>query len=133
MTKTDTNAAKNILENSKSRLKVYLVELLKSKTFSYETFGKEIEPFVTAELIKIFSEEGFIKKESDYHLASNKNEFPDFTLFTKPPFVIDYKSGNHSKKSAGVWTKTKNSNNDLGTLNKWPKNIKKFGGENIYF
>lgn len=85
-------------------------------------------------MISIFIGKDLIKTKKDYHLAENKNEFPDFTLLSvSPKLAIEIKSGNLSKKTKDKWTATKNSNNDMGTINKWYDKLEKFGGENIYY
>lgn len=122
-----------ILLSASNRLYGELNRIMKANKFNYRTFGTEIENYVSAELIKIFTEAGICKSESDYHIAKDKNEFPDFTLKSKQNLAIEVKSGNHFKLLNGKWIRVKNSNNDMGTLNKWPEKLKKFGGGNIYY
>jgi hypothetical protein len=62
-----------------------------------------------------------------------KNEFPDFTLLTNPMLAIEIKSGNHYKLQDGRWSSCSNSENDMGTLNKWPEKLRMFGGQYIYY
>jgi len=122
------------LISSKPKLLKYLKGLIKSENFSYINFGTAVEPFVQDKFIEIFTEGGFIKEKSDYRKAPHKNYFPDFTLLsTKPPLAIDIKAGNHSTNSKRGWVRTNNSENDLGTLNMWPKKLKEFGGDNMFF
>jgi len=125
--------AKQYLVNSKNQILQHLKQVVKTHRFNYRTFGTEIEEHVTDKLIEVFTKASFIKDESDYKIAENKNVFPDFILNSTPPLAIDIKSGNHSKKSRGRWTVCKNSNNDMGTLNMWEKKLKEFGGENIFY
>lgn len=123
-----------ILKSSEKKLLARLNQVVKKSKFQYRTFGTEIESSVTDMLISIFSSENLINTEKDYHLAENKNEFPDFTLLSvNPKLAIEIKSGNLSKKTKNKWVATKNSNNDMGTINKWYDKLKKFGGENIYY
>lgn len=133
MLKKDTKQAVAILLRVKGKLKKRLEEVLKEKKFKYETFGKEIEEYVTPELIALFTETGFIDSNADYKIAENKNAFPDFILHTNKPLGIEIKSGNHSKKAGNRWVGANNSQNDLGTLNSWPKKLRQFEGENIFF
>lgn len=130
--KKDLDAKKSLIASKKIILN-HLKRAVKDNPFNYRTFGMEIEDFISEILIEIFKKYGFIKNKKDYKLAPNKNYFPDFELKTRPLLAIDYKSGNMSKLSAGQWVSCKNSNNDMGTFNSWPKKIKKFGGGNIYY
>jgi len=130
----DNTNAKQYLLGSQDKLLKHLQQVVKSHSFNYRTFGTEIEEFVTAKLIEIFTEGGFIKSKTDYKIAENKNVFPDFILeSTTPPLAIEIKSGNHSKKDKGKWSLCTNSNNDMGTLNMWAEKLQKFGGENISY
>jgi len=123
-----------ILVKSKNIILKSLEKIIKNNTsFSYRTFGVDIEKYISEILIKIFKDNGLIQSKKDYFLAPDKNYFPDFELKTAPLLAIEYKSGNKIKLSKGRWVECKNSNNDMGTLNKWPEKIKKFGGENIYY
>ncbi len=101
--------------------------------FDYRTFGTAIEKHLSNIIVKIFKERGFIRNNRDYIVAPHKNYFPDFELKTAPPIAIEFKSGNKSQNRKGKWVTVKNSENDMGTLNEWPKKIKRFGGENIYY
>lgn len=119
---------------SREEIRDYLQDVVSKNDFNYRTFGTEIEDYVTKKLVEIFKRGGFIKSEKDFKIASNKNEFPDFTLkCSDSHLAIEIKSGNHSKISGGSWTSCKNSNNDMGTLNVWQEKLEKFGGENIYY
>lgn len=121
------------LLSANKRISSSLRKALKNNEFEYQTFGKDIENYVTEVVIDIFEEAGLIRSERDYHLAHNKNEFPELTLLSSPkPIAIDVKSGNTYRKKGAAWRHTNNSNNDLGTLNTWPKKLSKFGGH-IYF
>ena len=125
---------KEYLVNSRAEILTYIQDVVQDNDFNYRTFGTEIEGYVTDKLVEIFSRGGFIKSEIDYKVASNKNEFPDFTVnCAGAPFAIEIKSGNHSKMSRKKWSTCNNSNNDLGTLNVWQDKLDKFGGENIYY
>lgn len=125
--------AVSLLTKNKDRLLTYLQKVVANGDFHYRIFGTQIEDYLTGEIIKLFTENGFIKTLSDYHLTQDKNEFPDLTLFTTPPLVLEIKSGNRSSLSKGEWTETNNSENDMGTLNMWQEKLRKFGGENIYY
>ena len=121
------------LQSSRGKILVYLKKIVNGEDFNYRTFGTDIEEHLTAVLIKLFKEGGFIKSGKDYIVAPDKNYFPDLELKTKPPLAIEFKSGNSSQYRKGKWVTVKNSENDMGTLNKWPLKIAKFGGENIYY
>ncbi|MBU2539745.1 hypothetical protein KJ786_01105 [Patescibacteria group bacterium] len=121
------------LKSSKNKILNYLKKVVNDKDFNYRTFGTAIEEHLTEVLIKLFKEGGFIKSNRDYIVAPDKNYFPDLELKTKPPLAIEFKSGNSSQYRKGKWVTVKNSENDMGTLNKWPLKIAKFGGENIYY
>jgi hypothetical protein len=125
--------ATRILKASRRFILNSLRRVIINRTFNYRTFGTEIEDYLSDILVEIFKKRRIIKTDKDYALAPDKNYFPDFELKVKPPLAIDYKTGNASKLSDGKWVNCKNSNNDLGTLNSWPKKIKKFGGDNIYY
>ena len=127
------NKAKEILINSKNTILNHLKNEIINRDFNYETFGKEIESCLISKLIEIFKENSIIISDTDYKKADNKNEFPDFTLFTKPTLAIEIKVGNQNKKKGRSWVNCDNSNNDMGTLNKWQEKINQFGGENIYY
>lgn len=123
----------NYLQTAENKILSYLKKIVGSKDFSYRTFGTAIEEHLTDAIVKILTEGGFIKSDSDYSVSTNKNYFPDFELKTKPPIALEFKSGNRSQYRNGKWVRVKNSENDMGTLNEWPKKIEKFGGDNIYY
>lgn len=123
----------NYLKFSGNKVLSHLKKIVGNKDFNYRTFGTAIEEHLTDALVKILTEKGFIKSNADYIISPNKNYFPDFELKTTPPLAIEFKSGNKSQYRNGKWTPVKNSENDMGTLNEWPRKIKKFGGENIYY
>lgn len=125
--------AVRILLSSKKEILSYLKKVVSSKHFNYRTFGTAIEDYLIIVLIKIFKEAGFIRDKKDYKIAPHKNYFPDFELKTLPPVAVEFKSGNKSQNRNGKWTNVKNSENDMGTLNDWPRRIDKFGGGNIYY
>lgn len=125
---------KEALVSSRTRLIACLTRELETGDFEYKTFGTKIEKPIIDELIKIFTEGGYIRTEEDYKKAENKNQFPDFiVLSSPPPLAIEIKAGCHHKKKRNQWVDCKNSNNDLGTLLAWGGKIQKFGGENIYY
>lgn len=126
------NRAAKILKKARKRLHQHLSAVVTAKSFNYRTFGTEIEESIIDEIIKIFVESDLIKDESDYQIARNKNEFPDF-LLKSILLAVDIKSGSVNRKKGNEWVVTNNSNNDLGTLNEWPRKIDEFGEENIYF
>jgi hypothetical protein len=111
----------------------YLKKIVSNRDFNYRTFGTAIEEHLVGVLVKIFEESGFIKRKADYAIAPHKNYFPDFELKTLPPIAIEFKSGNRNQNRNGKWVKVKNSENDMGTLSEWPKKIKRFSGNNIYY
>ncbi len=111
----------------------YIKNVVNGRDFNYRTFGTEIEEYLVAAIIKVFEDAGFIKSKADYAVAPHKNYFPDFELKTSPPIAIEFKSGNRSQNRNGKWIRVKNSENDMGTLSEWPKRIKRFGGDNIYY
>lgn len=121
------------LQSSKGKILDYLKEIVGSKNFSYRTFGTDIEEYLTDAIVKILTEKRFIRNNIDYTISPNKNYFPDLELKTTPPLAIEYKSGNKSQYRNGKWVTVKNSENDMGTLNEWPRKIEKFGGDNIYY
>jgi len=125
--------AKQYLIQSVDQIVRHLQQTIKQHRFNYRTFGTEIEDFVTDKLVEILEKGSFIKTKNDYKIARTKNDFPDFTLKSNPYLALEIKSGNRSKISKGQWTTCKNSNNDMGTLNRWFKKIKQFGSENIYY
>src|SRR3989338_6375548 len=96
------------LTASKERLIKHIKNVIKSNSFNYKTFGTEIEDYVLDEIIAILKDGGFIKKESDYKKAQNKNQFPEIEIYTQPTIAVDVKSGNHSKKTGNTWVKCKN-------------------------
>ncbi len=130
--KKSTDAIK-FLQTSEGKILTYLKKIVGSKDFSYRTFGTTIEEHLTDAIVKILTEGGFIRSNSDYSVSPNKNYFPDFELKTKSALAIEFKSGNRSQYRGGKWVKVKNSENDMGTLNEWPRKIEKFGGDNIYY
>ncbi|MBS1516591.1 MAG: hypothetical protein JSS91_00730 [Bacteroidetes bacterium] len=121
------------MQEAKPQLLAFLQQVIIDNKFNYETFGKEIEKYLVSKIIEILTTKGIIKNDSDYHLAPNKNHFPELTLYTDPNLAIELKSGNHFKKTLGRWGTCKNSENDMGTLNSWGDKLEKFGGDNIYY
>ena len=121
------------LQSAEGKILSYLKKIVGNKDFSYRTFGTAIEEHLTDVIVKILTEGGFIKGGSDFSVSPNKNYFPDFELKTTPPLAIEFKSGNKSQYRNGKWVMVKNSENDMGTLNEWPRKIEKFGGDNIYY
>src|SRR3989338_922658 len=121
------------LQSTEGKILSYLKKIVGSKDFSYRTFGTAIEEHLTDAIVKILTEGGFIKSGSDFAVSPNKNYFPDFELKTTPYLAIEFKSGNKSQYRNDKWVVVKNSENDMGTLNEWPKKIEKFGGDNIYY
>ena len=121
-----------ILISSKKAILNNLRKVITSGSFDYRTFGTDIEVHISDVLIKNFKKAGLIKNNHDYFLAPDKNYFPDLELKITP-LAIEYKAGNKSKLSKGQWIIANNSNNDMGTFNKWPSKIKKFGKDNIYY
>lgn len=121
------------LQSSNNKILSYLKEIIEKTNFNYRTFGTAIEEHLAAIIIKVLKDGGYIKNNKDYVLAQDKNHFPDFELKTKNPLAVEFKSGNKSQYRNGKWVIVKNSENDMGTLNKWPYKIDKFGGENIYY
>lgn len=129
----DGEKAVHALISANKEILSYLKKVVNGREFNYRTFGTAIEEHLAVALIKIFEETGFIKDKTDYIVAPHKNYFPDFELKTSPPIAIEFKSGNRSQNRNGKWIRVKNSENDMGTLSKWPKKIKRFGGNNIYY
>lgn len=125
--------AVRVLISADQEILNYLKEVVRTKDFNYRTFGTAVEEHLTAAVIKIFKDAGFIKTKADYAVAPHKNYFPDFELKTLPPLAVEFKSGNRKQYRQGKWVKVKNSENDMGTLGEWPKRIKRFGGGNIYY
>ena len=123
----------NYLQSSGDKILNYLKKIVGSKNFNYRTFGTAIEEHLEDVIVKILTEGGFIANNTDYAVSPNKNHFPDFELKTIPHIAIEFKSGNKSQYRKGKWVTVKNSENDMGTLNEWPRKIAKFGGENIYY
>lgn len=121
------------LQSAEGNILSYLKKIVGSKDFSYRIFGTAIEEHLTDAIVKILTEGGFIKSSLDFVVSPNKNYFPDFELKTTPPLTIEFKSGNKSQYRNGKWVVVKNSENDMGTLNEWPRKIEKFGGDNIYY
>jgi hypothetical protein len=122
-----------VLMSCQERLLKSLKAVVATTKFNYRSFGIEIEDYVRKILVEVFRAAGFIKHETDYKVAKDKNEFPDFTLITKPNLAVEIKSGNRYKLDKGKWSPCNNSENDMGTIKEWPKKLKKFGGENIYY
>jgi len=127
------NEAIRVLISLKTKILRDLKEVVNAGDFDYRTFGTAIEKHLTDIIVSIFEKAGFIKNNKDYIVAPHKNYFPDFELKTAPPIAIEFKSGNRNQNRQGKWATVKNSENDMGTLNEWPKRIKKFGGKNIYY
>ena len=123
----------NYLQSSEGKILSYLKKTVENTAFNYRTFGTAIEEHVTNAIVKILTEGGFVKNNTDYAVSPNKNHFPDFELKTIPPLAIEFKSGNKSQYRNGKWATVKNSENDMGTFNEWPRKIEKFGGDNIYY
>ena len=121
------------LQSAEGKILSYLKKIVGSKDFSYRTFGTAIEEHLADAIVKVLTEGGFIKSGSDFAVSPNKNYFPDFELKTTSPLAIEFKSGNKSQYRNGKWVVVKNSENDMGTLNEWPRKIEKFGGDNIYY
>lgn len=121
------------LQSAEDKMLSYLKMIVGSKDFNYRTFGTAIEEHLTDAIVKILTEGGYIKSGSDFTVSPNKNYFPDFALKTTQPLALEFKSGNKSQYRNGEWATVKNSENDMGTLNEWPKKIEKFGGDNIYY
>ncbi len=122
-----------VLISSREKILNDLKRVIIAGNFDYRTFGTAIEEYLTDIIVGIFKKANFIKNDRDYIVAPHKNYFPDFELKTAPPIAIEFKSGNKSQNRKGKWVTVKNSENDMGTLNDWPKRIKKFGGKNIYY
>jgi hypothetical protein len=133
MTNYDDDSIKELLLNSAEDILEKLKQVNANHAFSYETFGKDIEQHINMILKDILESNGIINTDNDYHIAQNKNEFPDFTINCNQKIAIEYKSGNHRKKSGNQWVDCKNSNNDLGTLRSWDQKLTDFNGENILF
>lgn len=121
------------LKSAEGKILAYLKKIIESRDFNYRTFGTAIEEHLTDAIVKVLTEGSFINDNTNYAVSPNKNYFPDFELKTTPPLVIEFKSGNKSQYRNGKWVTVKNSENDMGTLNEWPRKIEKFGGDNIYY
>ena len=128
-----SKAVINCLQSSEGKILSYLKKIIIGKVFNYRTFGTAIEEHLTAVIIKILADEGFIEQDTDYVISPNKNHFPDLELRAEPTLAIEFKSGNRSQYRKGKWIAVKNSENDMGTLNEWPKKIRNFGGDNIFY
>lgn len=127
------HSAVRYIKTQLSEISTHLANEIHFGKYRYETFGKQIEEPVT-EIVKKLLEKGkIIKGENDIEISENKNQFPDIRLNLDQVIAIEIKSGCHSKKKKKKWEKTKNSNNDLGTLNSWPKKFKQYDGNNIYY
>lgn len=125
--------AVRVLLSASKEILSHLKKVVSGRDFNYRTFGTAIEGHLVATLIKVFKDAGFIKSREDYTVAPHKNYFPDFELKTSPPIAIEFKSGNKSQNRNSKWVNVKNSENDMGTLNDWPRRISRFGGDNIYY
>ena len=121
--------ASDIIKNNLDGLKEKFSKIISEGDFNYKNFGTAIEEYCEKELIDLLIKNGI----NDFVPAENKNKFPDLKINTNPIEAIDYKSGNHAKKSGGEWTECNNSGNDLGTFNSLSEKIEEFGGDNIYF
>ncbi len=122
-----------VLISSREKILNNLRRVIATGNFDYRTFGTSIEEHLADIIVDIFKKANFIRNDEDYIIAPHKNYFPDFELRTAPPIAIEFKSGNRRQNRKGKWVIVKNSENDMGTLNDWPKRIKKFGGKNIYY
>lgn len=129
----DNEQAKKVIFDAKQTVVDHLERVISETSFRYETFGKEIEDFVTDQLIEILINNGTIHDENDYRKAENKNQFPELSILSKPPIAIEVKSGNHIKKQGCKWSQCNNSQNDMGTLNQWPKKLEEYEGDNIIY
>ena len=125
--------AVNYLQSSEGKILNHLKKVVSSRNFNYRTFGTDIEEYLADVIVKILAGGGFIKSNKDYIISSNKNDFPDLEIKTISPLAIEFKSGNKSQYRKGKWVTVKNSENDMGTLNEWPRKIEKFGGGSIYY
>ncbi len=121
------------LLSSREHFRTALKAIIEANKFNYRSFGIEIEDYAHEILVEVFKQAGLINRGEDYKIAKDKNEFPDFTLLTKPNLAIEIKSGNHYKLQNGRWCSCNNSENDMGTLNKWPEKLRIFGGQYIYY
>lgn len=122
--------AKKLLHGASDSIASSISDAMTKRTFSYEIFGKEIEPCALESVKSVFRANG----HNNFSEAKDKNEFPDLTIMLEDGnLAVDIKTGNHFKKEKGHWVKCQNSNNDLGTIRSWPKKLEKFGGENIFF
>lgn len=133
MDKTSANKVVEILQENRDRFLSHLKAAVEDNNFNYRTFGTEIEDYIVDEMLKVLKEEDVINGNNEYKKAMNKNEFPELVIYSDPTLGIEVKSGNHSKKKKGEWVTCKNSNNDMGTLNRWEQKINEFGGDNIYY
>lgn len=113
----------NYLKSSEEKILSYLKKIVGSKDFSYRTFGTAIEEHLTDAIVRILKDGGFIASSADYIVSPNKNYFPDFELKTVPSLAIEFKSGNKNQYRNGKWVTVNNSENDMGTLNEWPRKI----------
>lgn len=129
----NSEEAITVLISSRERFRTSLKAVIAANKFNYRSFGIEIEGYAKDILIEAFRDAGLIGSPKDYHEAKDKNEFPDFTLYTSPHLAIEIKSGNHYKLEGGRWRSCNNSENDMGTLNKWPEKLRVFGGQYIYY
>lgn len=115
-------------------IKTELSEVVKRNKFDYKTFWTSIEPFIIEIIIKKLID-NWIISSNEYKESWNKNIFPDLTIMPNGwvKIAMEIKSWNHSRKTWDSWGTTNNSENDMGTLNKWEEKIKTFWGENIYY
>lgn len=123
----------SVLMSSREHFRTALKAIIAVNKFNYRSFGIEIEDYAREILVEVFKQAGLINRGEDCKIAKDKNEFPDFTLLTRPNLAIEIKSGNHYKLEKGKWCSCNNSGNDMGTLNKWPEKLRIFGGQYIYY
>jgi len=108
----------------------YLKENLPQKIIdggynSYEIFGKEAE-IPISDTVKEFLNASQIEYTARH--SQNKNEFPDLEVtIDGKKYALEYKSGACCIKGK----KESSSDNDMGTINAYPKKIEKYG-DNIY-
>lgn len=94
------------------RMEAYNQEIQK-ENYEYETFGKTFEKYLLQNLLPVF--------EGKATLAKNKNEYPDCAV-SSLSLALDVKCGNLYVKKGATFAKTKNSNNDYGTIHSWLSN-----------
>lgn len=130
----DAKSIIQCLTSSQKQIVEKLSDIVRSDMrYKYETFGKDIESPLVEIITDILISKKIIDDKSIIKPSSNKNEFPDMKISSTPVLAIEFKSGNHCKKEGSRWVSCSNSNNDLGTLNKWDEKLESFGGENIYY